>query len=259
MPKYAQKVILIYMRVFTANFRLAAVMVCALLFASPLVHAQKWNALKKAFSSPRLQASAISWRAKAERVILRATMRPPRLPYSSQVTFQQGAYHFATPRALLPTPGKLTSVEALPPFPLPQKDTEMYRGMLLDENGQDLRHILQRGLEVSKSHYENFAAYNGLQYPGGTKAIYAAAKYKHALYFMLPENTAPCLPVLLHLKRVGWRDIISVPHDIPPSWIYRVSTLLEVNGKLTWGELKLKKGIFVFTPYPTENGQAASK
>ena len=47
----------------------------------------------------------------------------------------------------------------LPAFPLPEQETELYRGMTLDATGQQLRHILKQGLEVSKTHSRNFAAY----------------------------------------------------------------------------------------------------
>ena len=68
-------------------------------------------------------------------------------------------------------------------------------------------------------------------------------------------QTSRYLPVVLHLKRVSDDYIISVPHNIPPSWIYRVSALLRINGQLTWGELKLENNTFHFTPYPPNMGE----
>ena len=230
-----------------------------LLAPSTPAHAQKWRALKKAFAAPKLQAQSIIWQAKLERTVLRAVRRTPQRPYPMQVTFRQGAYHFTTPSTLLAPAGELTYSRDLPPFPLPNQKNEMYRGMVLDAHGDDLRHILKNGLEVSKSHYENFAAYNGVEYPEGTKAIYAAATSRQAMPFLIPDAGKTGLSVLLHLKRVGWRPVVSIPHDIPPSWILRVSALLNINGQLRWGQLKLNKdGTFSFFPYPPAPASSVS-
>ena len=222
-----------------------------LLAPSTPAHAQKWRTLKKALFLPQIQTQGIILQTRLERTVLRAVRRMPKRPYPLQVSFQQGAYHFTTPSTLLAPAGQLTYSRNLPPFPLPNQKNEMYRGMMLDEHGDDLRHILKNGLEVSKSHYEIFAPYNGVEYPEGTKAIYAAATFRQAIPFLIPDAGKTGLSVLLHLKRVGWRPVVSIPHDIPPSWILRVSALLNIDGQLRWGELKLNKdGTFSFFPYP---------
>lgn len=140
----------------------------------------------------------------------------------------------------------------LPPFPLPQSDTELYRGMTLDASGQQLRHIFKYGLEVSKSHYTNLIAYDGHQYPDNQPAIYASPSLDLATSFTR-NNTRfdKHIPVIIHLKRVSNSRIVSIPHDIPPSWIHRISALLTIKGKSTWGEIRLNEdGSFLFLPYP---------
>ncbi len=175
---------------------------------------------------------------------------------ASKIAFQTwpagNLLQFSAPTKYLPSVKKMQSLKKVPPFPLQENPREMYRGMTLDAEGKALRQILKNGLEVSKSHYENFDAYDGKEYPEGTKAIYASTNPKHALWYILAEEPgqSPYLPVILHLKRVGKGETVSVPHDIPPSWIYRVSALLEEEGALTWGELKLDpNGNFIFIPY----------
>lgn len=140
----------------------------------------------------------------------------------------------------------------LPAFPLPEQETELYRGMTLDATGQQLRHILKQGLEVSKTHSRNFAAYDGRQYPDNQKAIYATPDLKLALSFAL-EGTRfdDHIPVIIHLKRVSNERIVSIPHDVPLSWIHRVSALLIIKGHPVWGEIRLAQDErFVFLPYP---------
>lgn len=43
---------------------------------------------------------------------------------------------------------------------------------------------------------------------------------------------------------------ISIPHDVPPAWIQRISILLNLQGQMKWGEIRLKNdGNFLFLPY----------
>lgn len=139
-----------------------------------------------------------------------------------------------------------------PPFPLPQQETELYRGMTLDPTGRELRHIFKHGLEVSKTHTTNFGAYDGREYPRDQKAIFATPEIRVAASFAYGVQTDNHIPVIIHLKRVSDEHIVSIPHDIPPSWIYRVSALLRIDGRLVWGEIKLDENDrFIFTPYPS--------
>ena len=140
---------------------------------------------------------------------------------------------------------------AQPPFPLPQQKTELYRGMTLDPTGRELRHIFKHGLEVSKTHTTNFGAYDGREYPRDQKAIFATPEIRVAASFAYGVQTDNHIPVIIHLKRVNDEYIVSIPHDVPLSWIYRVSALLKIDGRLVWGEIKLDENDrFIFTPYP---------
>lgn len=231
---------------------LAVGCVCALLCGLPFpAQAQKWNIFKKLMQPQRLSALTVVAQAKIRRVLWRAALRQ-RPEHFRTVTQQNGNYLFFSPKALLPKPIMLHSSAKIPLFPFQENEKEMYRGMRLDADGKQLRHILHHGLQVSQSHYYSYASYDGKKYPPGTKAIYASMN-PHAAIFYATSTEAkapPFLPVILHLKRVGWTAYVSIPHDIPPSWIYRVSALLKINGRLVWGELKLnKQDHFVFTPY----------
>lgn len=139
----------------------------------------------------------------------------------------------------------------VPPFPLPQQKDEIYRGMALNASGQELRHILKNGLEVSKTHSLNFSAYDGKQYPDYQKAIYATPQLPLALTFALNDvRFDKHIPVIIHLKRVSDNRITSIPHDVPVSWIRRVSALLTINGYTLWGEIRLTQDDkFLFIPY----------
>ncbi len=138
----------------------------------------------------------------------------------------------------------------IPPFPLEAAPDEIYRGMTLNADGADLRHILKKGMEVSKCHYENFRAYNRKQYPDGQKAVYATPRLKTAVDFALDDTRFDRhLPVVFHLKKVSDDIFVSIPHDVPPSWIYRVSALLTLNGHAVWGEIIPHKNGFIFRPY----------
>ena len=151
----------------------------------------------------------------------------------------------------LPTPIQL------PAFPLPQNINNMYRGMALEYPNEQLMNIWRNGLEVSKCHAENFASYDGIQSPCAEPAIYASTDPGLALGYTnvrLNDPTNARFPVLFHLKRVGNSLTVSIPHDVPPHWIEHVSTVLQVDGQLRWGELKLNEaGQFLFIPYPLKN------
>ncbi len=141
---------------------------------------------------------------------------------------------------------------SIDPYPLPQRSIEMYRGMRLDVKGEQLRNILKNGLEVAKTNAYLRESYNGKKYPEGTKAIFATDWIGEATFFAQPNQDDPTLSVLVHLKRVGNSSFIQqVPHDIPTSWIYRVSAWLLVDGEARWGEIKLDaEDNLIFTPYP---------
>lgn len=142
-------------------------------------------------------------------------------------------------------------IRNVPSFPLLEQETELYRGMTLDSSGQELRHIFKQGLELSKVNAINFAAYDGRSYPADHKAIYATSRLKTAVTLALDDTRFDkYLPVIIHLKRVSKDCLVSIPHDVPPSWIQRVSTLLTINGEMMWGEIRLNEdGSFSFRPY----------
>ena len=139
-------------------------------------------------------------------------------------------------------------------FPLPADEETMYRGMALDNPNEQLKNIFKNGLEVTKCRAENFASYDGINSSCTATAIYASTDPNLALGYTtarLAESPKTRFPVLLHLKRLGNSLMISVPHDIPPQWIFRISTVLPINGQLRWGELKLDETEhFIFIPYP---------
>ena len=137
------------------------------------------------------------------------------------------------------------------PYPLPELSTEMYRGMKLDVKGEQLRYILKNGLEVDKTSAYLRESYDGKIYPPGTKAIFASDWVEEATAFAHPVQDTPVLSVVFHLKRVGKSFPAQIPHDIPTSWIYRVSAWLLVNGEARWGEIQLdKENNLIFKPYP---------
>lgn len=135
-------------------------------------------------------------------------------------------------------------------YPLAGLPTEMYRGMRLDVKGAQLRNILRNGLEVDKTRSFLREAYNGKTYPPDAKAIFASTWLEEAITFA-NYGFDDELPVLFHLKRVGNSSLIQVPHNIPLSWIYRVSVCLQIDGEPRWGEIKLDaEDNLIFTPYP---------
>lgn len=218
---------------------------------APSVQAQKWQSVKKMLCGPKTKISYFSARSKVEAAVLCAVKSGQIKALPSRAAGGKVLLKTPSLAAFAPAKEDLPSLSAIPAFAFQPNEKEMYRGMALPPDGEDLRFIMQNGLKVSKSHYENFAAYDGRDYPDGTKAIYASFQPKYAVRFIFAEQDWPSyIPVILHLKKLGWRDFVSVPHDIPPSWIYRVSALLKVNGRLTWGELKIKNKEFIFTPYP---------
>lgn len=231
-----------------------SVFVLCCLLGVPNAQAQKWKAFKQALVSPKTKMMFYSLRRKTEAAVRRAAAGR-QLPLRVRQTNR--TVSISALRAFAPTSAQITQAsKRVPPFPFAENDREMYRGMQLDADGINLRYILKNGLEVSKSHYENFAAYDGKTYPESTLAIYASHLPRQAQLFALDgAQQGACLPVILHLKKQGWRQTVSVPHDIPPSWIIRVSALLNVDGKLTWGEIKLQKKGFLFLPYALAGGQ----
>ena len=223
-----------------------------LLGAAPCAQAQKWQGIKKLFSTQKAKLSIVAAQNKAKEAVFRAWAKTRSVPYIAQVVIGGEVHHYASLSSLLPKGNEVS--QHVSPFPLPINRKEMYRGMRLGADGKDLLYILKNGLETSKSHYyEDGMSYDEKIYPSCTKAIYVTTDPELAVFYMAKtQNSAAYLPVLLHLKSVvGTKDVAySIPHDIPPSWIYRVSALLKINGKLTWGELKIKDNTFVFIPYP---------
>lgn len=219
------------------------------LWAPLCVQAQKWQGLKKALTVQQIKKTAFCVRGKAEAAVLHA-VKSGQVKNLQRQVLEKKLLQTPVLASFAPAKAELSSLKDVPAFPFGENEQEMYRGMALKADGKDLRHIMLNGMEVSKSHYENFAAYDGNPYPDGTKAIYAAHNPEHALHFIFTEEDWDTyIPVIFHIKKLGWRHFASVPHDIPPSWIYRVSVLLNINGRLIWGELKLYKGDFVFIPY----------
>lgn len=218
---------------------------------APNVQAQKWQSVKKMLCGPKTKISYFSARSKVEAAVLRAVKSGQIKALSSWVAGGKVLLKTPSLAAFAPAKEDLPSLSTIPAFAFQPNEKEMYRGMALPPDGEDLRFIMQNGLKVSKSHYENFAAYDGKEYPNGTLAIYASHKVKIAETFLYAKvGVETYLPVIFHLKKLGWRSIVSVPHDIPPSWIYRVSAILKINGRLTWGELKIRNNEFIFIPYP---------
>lgn len=223
-----------------------------LLGAAPCAQAQKWQGIKKLFSKPKAKVSVSAVTNRVKEGVFRAWAKTRSVPYIAQVVIGGKVHHYASLSPLLPKGNEVS--QHVSPFPLPINRKEMYRGMRLGADGKDLLYILKNGLEASKSHYyEEGMSYDGKTYPSGTKAIYVTTDPELAVFYMAKtQNSAAYLPVIFHFKSVETtRDVVyTIPHDIPPSWIYRVSALLKVNGRLTWGELKVKDDTFVFIPYP---------
>lgn len=239
---------------------LSILWVLVLLGTAPCVQAQKWRGIKKIFLPPKETVSFSSLQSKMNSAVLRAVAKHRPVPYIAQVDVGGKTHYHSSVLPLLPQGYDVFC--QVPAFPLPVNPKEMYRGMVLGAEGKDLVHILENGLEVSKSHYyEEGMSYDGKRYPPETKAIYVTTDPELAAYYITdPDQTAPYLPVVFHLKRMYFKPIseykhivYTIPHDIPPSWIYRVSALLKVNGRLMWGELKVKDKAFVFIPYPPKN------
>ena len=228
-------------------------LLCGLLALTPCAQAQKWQGIKKLFSAQKAKVSIVAAQNKAKEAIYRAWAKRRCVPYKAQVVIGGEVRNYKSLSSLLPH--KEEVYQELPLFPLPSKRKEMYRGMMLGADGKDLLYILKNGLEASKSHYyEEGMSYDGKTYPSGTKAIYVASDLEFAYHYVAAPDLRPIpyLPVIFHLKSILGKGYVihAVPHDIPPSWIYRVSALLKINGKLTWGELKVKDDTFVFIPYP---------
>ena len=85
----------------------------------------------------------------------------------------------------------------------------MFRGMRLDADGKQLRHILRAGMEVSKSHHFCMIPYQGKTYPPGTKAIYSALDPQNAVSFAiktdddLDKKTVPAGGISFKTNRLG--------------------------------------------------------
>ena len=187
-------------------------------------------------------------KTKLSRIIMRDTTTPRR-----PVINTKKGFHFKAGKRLPvvspQTGGILQSYSAIPKAP-----HEMYRGMLLDANGQQLRYILRNGLETAKSFSLLRKSYDGKIYPPDTKAVFASTWLAEAVCYANPYyQKDPKLAVVFHLKQVGTSSLVQVPHDIPPSWIHQVSAWLEIEGKPRWGALKLDKNDnLIFIPYPEQ-------
>ena len=177
----------------------------------------------------------------------------------------QAIHQTPRPIYLRTLPAISAHLKKAPVFPLAAHPLEMYRGLALDARGKELQTILAKGMKVTQSHFTIWhGSYDKRAYRNDTKALFAttdpllASTYAQMNRFRPLEE--PFLPVVLHLKRMGedtnsrQARTIEIPHDIPASWIYRVSVLLNIAGNPRWGELKfLGENGFLFTPYPEPN------
>ena len=226
---------------------------CILAFCSAITpaYAQNGKMIKKLLPALQMKALPDAVQARLERTVSQAAAA--RVFVAPRQLLPATAIHLhGKTSQLLPPVSRMAEVKYLPPFPFKEQPAVMYRGMRLPANGTELRHILRHGFEVEKSNHENFMAYDGKFYPPGTKAIFASRNPLYAVYYTTTTKPMkePYFPIVFHMKRVGTEDIISIPHDVPASWIYQVSALLEVDGYLMWGELKLDANDqFVFLPY----------
>lgn len=149
-------------------------------------------------------------------------------------------------------------VSPIPSFPVPSHSKLMYRGMALNDEG--IRAIRQEGLLISKVSGNNNDLLVGLAggihgrsaaHVASQRVICMTSKTSEAAqYSTVRMGAGKQIPSVLEITGQHHMKLLMSHKDIPPSQIRRISVLLNINGKPTWGLLETaENGAFVFRPY----------
>lgn len=151
----------------------------------------------------------------------------------------------------------ITLGEEIPSYPIKGNRIYMYRGMALTSDGKSLHNIFNNGMLLKDVRSTNnqlllsYAGPRGGSLAASTKVICFTNDPSCASDYALQRaNDDHLLPVVVHVRGVYNGRLVMHGTDVSPDQIARISVLLKVKGKPTWGVLeKLEDGRFSFKPY----------
>lgn len=136
-----------------------------------------------------------------------------------------------------------------------QRET-LYRGLRLNHL-QDLKNILTRGMEISRSQFSViYSSYLldialGYMLPPGQWVVYENLQ---ELDFELPVVVKIPVTIRLLEKNTPFegKDEVFFRQDLWPEFISDVMVFLEINGQADWYRATVENGELVLTPTPTQ-------
>lgn len=151
----------------------------------------------------------------------------------------------------------ITLGEEIPSYPIQGNRIYMYRGMALTSDGESLHKIFNNGMLLKDVRSTNnqlllsYAGPRGGSLAANTKVICFTNDPNCASdYAIQRANEQYLLPVVVHVRGVHNGKLIMHGNDVSPNQLARISVLLKVKGKPTWGVLeKTEDGRFSFKPY----------
>ena len=138
-----------------------------------------------------------------------------------------------------------------------QADNTFYRGLRL-KNTAELQNILEKGMEVGKTHHDliyvspNVSVAMGYMFPSQTARLLGTHEGEVALPVLVKIPVTERLleenPPLKPEGEFGGRRVLH--NDIPADMITEVAVYAEINGVQGWYQATLENGQLVFTPIP---------
>lgn len=140
-----------------------------------------------------------------------------------------------------------------------QEDKMLYRGLRL-KNTAELQNILQRGMEIDKTHHEmiyvspNVSVAMGYMFPSQTARLLGTHEGEEALPVLVKIPVTERLlqenPPLKPEGEFGGRRVLY--ENVPADMITDVAVYAQINGVQGWYRVTLKNDKLVFMPIPTK-------
>lgn len=145
------------------------------------------------------------------------------------------------------TPFLVSRVQHLPAYPAALFPEDVARGMVLRDPNPNLHEIFSKGLLTRHCALD-----------GWTRKQVIFMVHSTQIASLYARTDTPGLPVIVHISGFhGQQNYMpESDQDIPAQRIVRVSALINLKGKLVWGQLTPAASGFLFHPYRLSAAQS---